>query len=192
MSGSWAAGWAVNDIVTAAEFKKGVGMVADSTLGAAAASIDFTGLPTTYAHLMVFLHARGDTAATWMLASLRFNNDSGANYYQQRINGTAAAVSASESLAQTALPVGDIPAGSAPAGIGGSCVVFIPGYSTGSFSKGVSSVNAAPAGTATGTLATEVRSGFWNSGANINRITLTASAGNFAIGTRATVYAFGA
>lgn len=191
MSGSWLSGWVTGDVVTAAEFRKGAGMIADSTLGSAAASIDFTGLPTSYAHLLVFLHGRGDTAAASVLASLRFNNDSAANYYFQRLFSSAATATAAESLAQTSMGVGALPAATAVVGFGGGVMIAIPGYSGTSFAKGVIAVNAAPLGTTTGTVVTDQRAGVWNSAVAINRITLLAGAGNFAVGTRATVYAFG-
>jgi hypothetical protein len=57
--------------VTAAEFRKSMGCVADSTLGIAAASFDFTGLPTTYAHLMVVISGSATTRPSRPTAFLR-------------------------------------------------------------------------------------------------------------------------
>lgn len=194
MSGSWAAGWAVNDIVTAAEFKKGAGCVADSTLAAAATSIDFPSLPTTYAHMLVLLHGRGDTAAVSVGVRMRLNNDSSAIYYSQGVSAHGTLMAASESLAATSMSVGDLPAATASAGLGGSCAIWIPGYATvaGALAKGVHSSNSAPTGTTTGTVFVEEWACTWASGAIVNRVTLLAAAGNFVIGTHASVYVFGA
>lgn len=194
MAGTWASGWVTNDIVTAAEFRKGVGAVADTTLGAATSSIDFTGLPTSYAHLVVYVHGRGDTVAQSINVQMRFNNDSAASYYVQRVRGNGATASATESLAQTSMVTGFLPGASATSGLGGSIEIVVPGYAVtpGALSKGVHCSSSCPTGTATGTIFVDETAGFWNSGANINRITLTASSGNFVVGTRATAYVFGA
>jgi hypothetical protein len=70
-------------------------------------------------------------------------------------------------------------------------VVAIPGYSGSSFTKGAIALNAAPLGTTTGTIVTEQRAGVWNSSVAINRITLLAGAGNFAVGSRVVLYGLG-
>ncbi len=84
-------------------------MLADTTLGVAAASIDFTSIPQTFAHLMLALYGRGDTAVVNQFVRIRFNNDSGANYDYQEIHAAAAAVTASEGLAQTSAVAGVCP-----------------------------------------------------------------------------------
>jgi hypothetical protein len=160
-------------------------------LASTQAAIDILSIPATFAQLMLFIHGRGDTAASSVLAALRFNNDSGANYYFQRLFASAAASTAAESLAQTSMGVGALPAATAVTGFGGGIVVAIPGYSGSSFTKGAIALNAAPLGTTTGTIVTEQRAGVWNSSVAINRITLLAGAGNFAVGSRVVLYGLG-
>ena len=59
--------------------------LAETLLVAPAASITFSGIPATFSHLEIEWHARGDVAGTSTTILLRLNNDSGANYDDQRI-----------------------------------------------------------------------------------------------------------
>lgn len=192
MSGSWVAGWVTGDIVTAAEFKKGVGAVYNQVLGAAAASID-TGvtLPTTYAHMRVVLIGRGDTAASTVGANLRLDNDSAGNYYAQRIRGNAATAVGTELLAQTSFAAGFLPAATATAGFAGALTIDLPGYATATFSKPVLCKASCPTATTTGALFADETEGIWASTSAINRVTMLTSAGNFVAGTQMTVYVWG-
>lgn len=192
MPGTWASGWITGDVVTAAEFKKGVGCVADTTLGASAASIDFTSLPTTYAHLLVVVYARSDRAATLDTVGGRFNGDSAANYDYQYAGGSGATTSAAESLGATSFYVGDMPGNTAGANLFSTSVFTVSHYAGSSNNKSTVGHNLVKIGTASGNLSARVIGGAWRSSAAINRITLVSVLGNFVAGTRASVYVFGA
>lgn len=110
MSGSWATGWATGDVVTAAEFAKGVGCIYDTTLGVGAASIDVTGIVGSYAHLLIVAYVRSDTAASATGLLTRFNGDTGANY-------TGAATSTATSVTSGSSTIGGIPAATATSGL---------------------------------------------------------------------------
>lgn len=190
-SNSWFNGWLPGDIPTAAEFKKGVGAIADTTLGGSAASIDLTGLPTSYAHLLVAIVGRGDTAASNVNVSLRFNNDSAANYSMQHIQGNTTTPTAAESVGQTSILCGFMAAASATAGHPGSLFISLPGYSgTTFFKQALCQVGLSLALTTTNSFVSQ-RMGVWASTAAINRLTLLPVSGNFIAGTRMTVYAMG-
>lgn len=192
MTGTWPTGWATGDIETAAEYKKGIGAISDTTLGGSAANVDVTSISATYAHLMVVVYARGDTAAGAIALSMRYNGDSAANYDYQFVRGTAATASAAETFAATAMSVGSIPANTAGANLFSSTIIFIPNYAGAANNKSAVSIVSHKSGTATTNLEVDIFGCHWRSNAAINRITLLPGAGNFVAGTRVTIYAMGA
>jgi hypothetical protein len=191
-TGTWPLGWATGDIETAAEFKKGIGCISDTTLGGSAANVDITSIVATYAHLLIVSYARGDTAAANTALNVRFNNDTAANYDFQRLTGGAATVSAFEAFAQTSIISCFIPANTAGANLFNASLVFIPHYAGSANNKVALSLASVKLGTTTGSLATYLHGGFWRSSAAINRITLLPAAGNFVAGTRVSLYGMGA
>jgi hypothetical protein len=192
MSGTWATGWATSDVVTAAEFAKGVGAIYDTTLGGSAASIDITGIVGVYAHLRVVVYARADPAAAAVAIGMRFNGDVAANYDYESLVVAAAASTATESLAAITQRVGRCPAATAPANRFSTTVVDIANYAGSTNDKSYSATSASVEGVTTGNLQLEMNGGGWRSTAAINRLTFALFSGNFVTGTRVTVYAMGA
>jgi len=192
-SASWVNGWLTGDVVTAAEFRKGMGMIADSTLGGSAASIDFTSLPTSYAHLLLLAQLRGDTAANTTALNVRFNNDSGTNYRYGQISSTGATVSTTEQYGQTSINPGSLPANTASGSTPSAVMLFVPNYGSTTFHKtcvGLDMANVADAGPNQFNM--YLGAGRWASTSAISRITLLPAAGNFVTGSRVTIYALGA
>lgn len=189
MSGSWAAGWATGDIVTAAEMRKGVGAVYDTTLGGTAATID-TGatLPTSYATMEIEVYGRCDAAVLGNALWLRLNGDTAANYDYQYSQTAAGTTSGVEGFAQTLIDVGFVTGTSAPAGAFTQTIIELVNYGNVVGHKAVYARCAHKQGTTTGTLIVRQTAGFWRpTGAGVNRITLLPSTGNFVTGTRVTV-----
>lgn len=191
-SNSWFNGWVAGDIPTAAEFAKGVGAAYNTTLTGTATSIDITGLPTSYAHMLIWFLGRGDAAAASTGLNLRLNNDSGSNYDMQRLFASATTVTASETLGTTSMDLGSVPAASAAAGIFSGGLIWLPNYASTTPQKEIIVVGGYKTGTASGNLFTLIRTGFWRSTAAINRLTFLPGGNNFDVGTRATVYVWGA
>lgn len=191
MTGTWLSGWATGDIVTAAEFKKGVGSIFDSTLGGSAANIDITSIPATYGHLLVTIYARGDTAAVNTGVGMRFNGDTAANYDYQLLNARAAAPSAAEAFASTSIVAAQMPANTAGANLFGPAQIVIPHYAGSTNNKASVSNYCFKSGTATTNIEVGTVGGAWRSNAAINRITLVPVAGNFVTGTRCTIHMMG-
>lgn len=190
MSGTWASDWSTGDVVTAAEFRKSLGCVADSTLGAPAASFDFTGLPTTYAHLLVVAYLRTDTGSAQNV-SVRMNNDSAANYNYQEGLFTNGSASEGQGLAQTAIRTGYTAGVTDTANRFSSHEIFLPNYANTSNHKSIDSrfsvsISDLAAGQYAG-----VGGGTWKSAAAINRITILPQAGNFVAGSRCSIYVMG-
>ena len=192
MTGTWPSGWGVGDIETAAEFKKGIGAISDTTLGGSAANVDIASIVGTYAHLLVVVYARGDAASGAIGLNVRFNGDSAANYDWQKMEGTGATVTPSEAFAQTAISANNVPANTAGANLFGVSMGFLPHYAGSANNKAYLSIAAYKVGVTTGSMTDSLSGGFWRSNAAINRITLLPSSGNFVAGTRVTIYAMGA
>jgi hypothetical protein len=190
--GSWRYGWATGDTVPMAEMRKGVGAIFDSTLGAAAASFDVSLIAQSYAHLFLVLYARGDTALGLTSVAIRYNGDSTASYDSQYVLGQAATPLAGEGFAETNNWLGNMPAATAGANLFGSIDAFLPNYANSTGHKALLSSWAHKQGTSTTNLRVGEWAGFWRSTQPINRFSIFPNAGNFAAGSRLTVYAMGA
>jgi hypothetical protein len=189
-SASWVNGWVTGDVVTAAEYRKSMGSIFDTTLGVAAATIDITGIVATYAHLMIEFYLRGDTAATATPLNLRLNGVSTASYQYQQLSSSAAVTTSAEGLATTVITLGSIPAATATANYFGAGEILIPHYASGSNAKSVEANLGYRTGNLTGNGFTHRTSG-WGPTAAVNQVTLIPGAGNFLAGSRCTVYAMG-
>lgn len=179
---------AVGDLIQASQLNLLPIQIADSTLAAAASSFDFTSVASQFAHLLIIVQARGDTAATVTSLSCRFNNDSGSNYDVFEIDGSGSTVSGAEGLAGTSLNVGGVPAASSSSNLPASELIWIPNYAAATFEKVAISINAYKLSTTTGNLFAKMKTLAWRSTAAINRVTLFPLAGNFVTGSRATIY----
>ena len=183
-TGTWALGWATNDIVSAAEYGKGAGCIYDTTLGAGAASIDVTSIIGSYAHLLVVGYLRSDTAAVTTGSLLRFNGDSAANYGWYSLIGTASSATAT-AITDNVAPIA---AATATAGIFTAIEWLIPHYA------GTANFKSVVWGGGTAQTSGNISSaqGVWRSATAINRITVSAGAGSLITGSRFSIYAFGA
>ena len=157
-------------------------------LTAAAASFDFTGIPATFAHLMVIGYLRGANAAGLITILQRFNNDSAANYDWQNLGGSGAAASGFESFATTG-GFDTAPAATAPANLFATVRLVIPHYANTANNKAIVRSREAKTGTSSLSLAAGPSAGFWRSNAAINRVTILPAAGNWAAGSAATILA---
>lgn len=182
---------ATGDLITAAQWNRLPEMLADSTLGAAAASFDFTGIPAHWSHLMIVAYLRGDAVTTSRAVNVRFNNDSGGNYDRQLYNAGAATVAGAEAFGATSGQVGSMPAASATADVFGTLSVIIPHYAGTVDQKACRSDYSEKRGVTTGLINMGGSCVYWRSAAAINRITLLPESGNFDIGSRASVYGMG-
>jgi hypothetical protein len=89
------------------------------------------------------------------------------------------------------MTVGTMPAASGPANYAGCSAVDFPHYAGTAFVKTFTAVMSYVTGIATGQISTKNGTGVWNSTAAINRLTLQASSGNIAVGSRFTLYGWG-
>lgn len=181
---------ATGDVVTASQLNLLPIQIADSTLSASAASFDFTSLPGQFAHLMIVVSARGDTAALTTALQMRLNNYSNAGgYVYVLLSGQNNAASSAATTSATLGVVGDICAASTGSGLFSSCAIIIPSYAAVATKQWTAQSFAVSDGTAANMVLREA-GGYTNLGAAaaVTRVTLFPAAGNFVSGSRATIY----
>lgn len=166
-------------------------IIAESILSGAAATFDFTSIPSTYRDLLLTIDGRSDGAASDAIVYMRLNNDSGNNYYTQMLAGVAAAATAAEYLAVSAMVTGYVPANTAGANISSSVRIIIPSYAMTTFQKTELSQSGRKTGTASGNLYSAAGFGTWANTGAINQVTILPSVGSFITGTRATLWGMG-
>ena len=166
-------------------------VIADTTLAAPAATVDFAAIPATYAHLLLVSYARGVIAGGATGLAMRYNNDVAANYSWARIRGASPSVVFAEVPGQTFLHVGTIPATDAAAKFLGPSLALIPNYAQTTGHKPNIGFGGTTSSGGAGTYFIEVVNGVWlpATTAAINRLTLFPSGGSFAAGSRFTLYA---
>ncbi len=179
------------ELVTAAQINRWEVMLADSTLTAPAASFDFTSIPAHWSHLRIVLYARGDNASTSTAVMVRFNGDATAQYDYQYLRAVDATVDGSAVLAQPNIYAGDVPCATAPANSFAPVTIDIPHYADASNHQVLLFQNFRKRGTLVGDFGVISGGGLWRITTLISRVTLLPAAGNFAIGSRATLYGKG-
>jgi hypothetical protein len=163
-------------------------LLSDTVLGADTASFDISGIVGTFINLKCILYARTDQAVTLDTAHIRFNNDSGANYDTQVIQGSAATAQSAETFGATKALLGNIAGNTAGANLFSLIEIVIANYANSANNKAFSATTSAKAGTTTGTLLSAIYGGHWRSNTAITRVTILPSAGNFKLGSRFSIY----
>lgn len=163
-------------------------LISNQLLSGSAASIDFTAIPATFNHLQIIGYARGDNAAT-QTVTLRFNNDSTANYDHQFLQGSAAAATVGEGLGLTGIGIGNAPGTGATANYFSVFNVTVPYYLGTTGDKLVIGTFFHKTGNATTNMAVGMFNGGWRTvGTAINRVTIFLGAGNLVTGSAVALY----
>lgn len=154
-------------------------------------SLTISGIPGTYQHLSLVGHGRGSAAASTIEANLTLNNDTAANY--ARLSWDASDVSPTPTGAwstdRTSVEAFIFAGASLSASSAGAGHLIIADYASTTWFKDIISNSAAFDGD-TGCAARQRRM-FWKSTVAVTRIDLTASSGNFVIGTTFSLYGIG-
>ncbi|HSV08586.1 MAG TPA: hypothetical protein VLI07_18865 [Candidatus Binatus sp.] len=165
----------------------GMTKFADTVLGASAANIDLQSIPQTALHLMLRMLLRSDAAVTGVNVALRFNNDSGADYWDVALSNQAAAPTGVETLSATLGLVGFALGASAVAGYFGDVTVNIGDYAAARQHNWTSVTHALWSST-TSTHLIRAQGGAHALSPAITRITIIPGSGNFIAGSRVTLY----
>jgi hypothetical protein len=170
----------------------GTALICTHTVSVAQASIDTNTviggvIPTTYKHLKVVIQGLCTHADTAINGGIRFNNDSGANYHNQRIYGSGATATADEAIGATYGRIGNFPGSTATVPL--NCIeILIPNYNGTTFKKTYTSNAMHASDVTTGNLQTVQIGGAWNSAAAITRLAVYPVSGNLDVGTVFSLY----
>jgi hypothetical protein len=163
--------------------------IAEVTLASAAAQIDFTNIPQVYRHLLVMLYSRNDTAGANLFVRLSSDGttfDSGANYDWELVSANSTTVTGFGALAQTSGLVG---AHGAAAGVMSLSSIQFGEYANSSYQKAIVAQHNRKDGVdAAINLFSGADAVWWRNTAAIRGIRLFPGSGNFAAGSRATLY----
>lgn len=161
-------------------------LIASTTLGTAAANIEFTSIPATYDDLCLLVTLRSDVTGGDGFDSfnMRFNGDNGSNYTYRRIRGDGSGV-ASATATQTAMTTGYYNLANSTSNCFGNGEIYIPNYA-GSTNKPVSATTVAEQNSSTAYIA--AIAGLWSNTSAITSILLRPQSGNFVTNSSAYLY----
>lgn len=165
----------------------GITKLGEVAVAVAAPTIDLPNIPQGFRHLLLRVSGRSTEAAEQTAVSARFNVDAGANYDWQANQANGVNAFGYESLATTGILLGYVAGASAPAGAVGAAEAALHDY-RGSLHKSCLAFTGFRGAAPSGSTAAINISGFWRNVAAINRVTLVLAAGNFDVGTVASLY----
>lgn len=154
-------------------------------------TVTFNSIVSDYRDLVVVIRGRGTAAATAVNVLVRLNNDSGANYDAQRLQGNNATANSNATVGNTDLFAGTylaIPASTATADVAGSLHVEIYDYKGTTFQKSAHALNDHKTSAAAANLLTVTASGWWRNTAAVTRVDVILSSGNFVSGSVVSLY----
>lgn len=150
-------------------------------------AITFSSLGS-YTHLCIRYQGRGDASATSVALQLTVNSDSGSNYDRENGTHNGSTTAAGESLGNTFGVIGQMSAANAATGNAGGGIIDFFDYRNTSFHKVMRSHVTWKTGNGTGGTLEQILGVHWRSTAAITSITLTCSSGNFASGSKFSLY----
>ena len=165
--------------------------IADNLLTSPAASIDFSAIPATFAHLLLVVRAQSAVAANGDDLFVRLNADAGAHYsyYGNQTNTAATAIVSAYSTAN-GCNIGTCPGASLSTRYFSTNTLLIPGYADAAHAKHAKGDGGfVTTNTALSWLSSYMN--LWDDTSVINELTLRAAGGNLTVGTRATLYGIG-
>ena len=163
-------------------------LIASYTVTSAQSTIDFTSIAGTYSDLCIKLSGRHTTAGGEDTPFVRFNNDSGSNYYFVFGSGRGGVPVVSGAVPTSAFWCGTIPGAGDTSGSFSNIEIYVPNYTSTTLKKAIRFEGMTSG--MTGSMYQRTGGGYWNAtAAAINRVTLGIVSGyNFAAGTTAYIY----
>jgi hypothetical protein len=163
--------------------------IAETALGASAASVTFSNIPQGFRSLLLITQARTDAAAENDNINIRLNNDSGANYDFQQVYGNSTTVAATTNRATSTPQSGITEAANSRSNTFAPAMTLIPGYASTS-EKWLLTLTAAFGNVSADTdLFAIVRAVRWRNGNAITSMVIVPQGGpNFVAGSRFQLY----
>jgi hypothetical protein len=169
---------------TPAAATSGMTLIGTTTLGTAAADINFTSIPSTYQNLKILFSGRGSNASNNVdTLQLRFNADGGSNYRSIWMGGFSS-VAVTDGGVTTYIDNRYIAAAIPAADRIGTSEITIFNYKETTLKKGVQFLTTANVDSP----AVFTGQGVWNSTSAINAIKVYLSSGNLIAGTSVSLY----
>ena len=165
----------------------GMVCIYDQRLSADAASFDVQNISQAYAHLKIVASLRGTVAGALGDAHMRFNNDTANNYDGQWIRAIAATVASGESFSGASGWLGSIAGSTAGANTWSPIDMTLADY-TSAREKYCQANTLLKMSTATTDIRLFSNSFAWRGTAAVNRVTIFPASGNWAAGSRLTIY----
>lgn len=100
------------------------------TVGSPTTTITFDSIPQTYTDLVILISGRSDHGAHYGGGTLKFNGDSGNNYYFKRMYGDTTTVGSTGGSATSAIVDWDVNGGPTTADVFGNTQIYISNYTS--------------------------------------------------------------
>jgi hypothetical protein len=160
--------------------------IATTTLGTATNPITFSSIPQTYTDLVIVVAGRGTGSNTIDSTLSYFNSNTGTNNYSNTfLYGDGATAYATQNTNAVYFAFGTHPGNNATANVFGAEVFHVLNYSNTTTFKTVISRSSTDIG---GSGQTWLSANLWRQTSAINTIQLYTSAGNWAVGTKFSIY----
>lgn len=141
-----------------------------------------------FSHLEIRFSGRSTEAATATDVMLRFNADTGNNYDRELLRGAGTTAAASEDIGQTHALIATLAGASATSGLTGSGTIVIPNYRDTNLHKTATSFNVHKSSNSSSGTGIRCWGAAWRNTAAITSITLALTSGNYAAGTKFSLY----
>ena len=162
-------------------------LLSSTTLGSAG-TFDITSISGSYNDLILHMIIRSVASAPNGNARLYFNNDTGANYYVQKLRTRLTTNTATELIGHAQCFDFLIPGNTAPSGLFSQIIVTVGGYTSTAIKKGYIAQNVGWMDITSNNLMLEQIGGLWNNTAAINRVTVDANGSNCVTGSQLRIY----
>jgi hypothetical protein len=161
-------------------------LISTTVASGSSSSVTFSSIPATYKHLQVRMTMRGGAAVlTNIFNLLSFNGDTAANYAWHSLEGTGSVIQSIAGSDVTSIRAGVFPGDSSTASSFSGTILDIMDYADVNKFK----TSRLLAGSNTATARTiRLSSGLWRSTSAITSLSFTSDNGNYASGSRFTLY----
>ena len=159
--------------------------IASNTLGADAASVTFSGIPSTYASLQLRMNVKRSGTGGASVVYVRLNNDSSAIYTMHRIKGDGTTASAYGNTGNTESFGDGIAASTTNANIAGVSIIDIHDYASTTKNKTIRNFNGLDLN---GSGQVTLTSNLWESTAAISSLVISIPSYNILAGTTISLY----
>ena len=158
--------------------------------GSAQSSFSFTSIPSTYSDLCIKLSGRGSFAGGEDTPFVRFNSDSGSNYYFVFGSGRGGVPTASGQNPGNAFWCGTIPGAGDTSGSFSNIEIYVPNYTSTTLKKAMRAESIVSG--MTGSMYQRTFGGYWNgTTAAINTVTIGIVSNGYSYDVGTTAYLYG-